>query len=149
MDVGTPWQLLVGSSTTCGVGCNERTRRGNATISWHDELTRGWHNERTARCDNQLAQQDDERIGNERTARGDATTSWRIKTTRGRRNERTTRGDATTSLHDKTTPGRHNGRRHNLVVFRVQTESTGEVAATVMLVLSINQNDWALKMNCK
>ena len=28
-------------------------------------------------------------------------------------------------------------------------ESTGKVAAMVMLVLSINQNDWALEMNCK
>jgi hypothetical protein len=25
----------------------------------------------------------------------------------------------------------------------------GEVAAMVMLVLSVNQNDWALEMNCK
>jgi hypothetical protein len=25
---------------------------------------------------------------------------------------------------------------------------TGEVAAMVMLVLSVNQNDWALEMNC-
>ena len=61
-------------------------------------------------CDNQLAQQDDERIGNERTARGDATTSWRIKTTRGRRNE----------------------RRHNLIVVWLHTESIGEVAAMVV-----------------
>ena len=65
----------------------------------------------------------------ERTARGDAPTSWRDKTTRGRRNERTTRGDATTSWHDKTTPGRRDERRHNLIVFRVQTEATGQVTA--------------------
>ena len=51
--------------------------------------------------------------------------------------------------HDKTTPGRHNKRRHNLIVFRVQTESTGKVAAMVMLVLSVNQNDCALETNCK
>jgi len=48
---------------------------------------------------------------------------------RGRRNERTTRGDATTSWHDKTTAGRRDERQHNLVVFQVQTKSTGEVAA--------------------
>jgi hypothetical protein len=60
-----------------------------------------------------------------------------------------TRGNARTSWHDKRTPGRRDERRHNLVVFRVQTESTGKVAAMVMLVLSINQKDWALEMNCK
>ena len=67
----------------------------------------------------------------------------------GWRNERTTRGNAATSWHDKTTPGRREKRRHNLIVFRVQTELTGEVAAMVMLVLSVNQSDWALEMNCK
>jgi len=103
--------------------------RGYATTSWRNKTTRGQRNERTAR--------------------GDATTSWRDKTTRGRCNERTTRGNVTTSWHDKTTPGRRDERRHNLIVFRVQMESTGEVAAMVMLVLSINQNDWALEMNCK
>ena len=37
-----------------------------------------------------------------------------------------------------------------IVVFRVQEmESTGEVAALVMLVLSVNQNDWALEMSYK
>ena len=96
-----------------GAGRNERTRRGNATAGWYDELTRGW-------C-------------KERTARGHATTSWRDKTTTGRDNERTTRGDGTTSWHDKTTPGRRNEWRHNLVVFRVQTELTGEVAAMVIV----------------
>jgi hypothetical protein len=55
----------------------------------------------------------------------------------------------TTSWHDKTTQGQRDERRHNLVVFRIQRESTGEVAAMVMLVLSINQNDWALETNCK
>ena len=59
----------------------------------------------------------------------------------------TTRGDAITSWHDKMTPGRRDKRLHNLVVFRVQTESTGEVAVMVMLVLSVNQNNWALEMN--
>jgi hypothetical protein len=103
--------------------------RVNATTSWRDKMTRGQRNERTAR--------------------GDATTSWRDKMTRGRHNERTTRGDATTSWHNKTTPGWHDKRQHNLVVFRVQMESTGKVAAMVMLVLSVNQNDWALEMNCK
>jgi hypothetical protein len=39
-------------------------------------------------------------------------------------------------------------RRHNLIVFQVQMESTGEVAAMVMLVFSVNQNDLALVMNC-
>ncbi len=79
----------------------------------------------------------------------DATTSWHDKMMKGRLNERTKRGNVTTSWHDKMTPGRCDKRRHNLVVIRVQTESTGEVVATVMLVLSINQNDWALEMNCK
>ena len=60
-----------------------------------------------------------------------------------------TRGNATTSWHDKTTAGRRNERQHNLVVFQVQTESTGEVAAVVMLVLSINQSDWVLEMRSK
>ena len=96
--------------------------------SWRDKTTRGQHNERLTR--------------------GDATTSWRDKMMRGWRNERTTRGIATTSWHDKMTPGRRDERQHNLIVFWVQTESTGEVAAMVMLVLSVNQNDWALEMNC-
>ena len=30
-------------------GCNERMRRGDATTSWCDELTRGWRNKRMAR----------------------------------------------------------------------------------------------------
>jgi len=29
-----------------GMGCNERTRRGDATTSWHNELMRGWHSKR-------------------------------------------------------------------------------------------------------
>ena len=103
--------------------------RGNATTSWRDKTTRGQRNERSAR--------------------GDATSSWRDKTTRGQRNEGATRGNATISWHNKTTPGQRDERRHNLVVFRVQTESTGELAVMVMLMLSINQNDWALEMNCK
>ena len=79
----------------------------------------------------------------------DATISWHDKTMRGRRNEMTTRGNVTTSWHDKTTPGWHGKRRHNLEVFRVQTELTGNVAAMVMLVLSISLNDWVLEMSCK
>ena len=88
---------------------------------------------------------------NKRMVRGNETTSWHDKTTRvrGQHNERTARGDATTSWCNKTIPGWHDERGHNLIVFRAQTESTGEVAAMVMLVLSINQNDWALAMNCK
>jgi len=86
--------------------------RGNVTTSWRDKTTRG---------------QSDERM-----RRGDATTSWRDELTRGWHNERMTRGYATTSWHDKVTRGRHNERRHNLVVFRVQTESTDKVAAMVM-----------------
>ena len=103
--------------------------RGNATTIWRDKTSRGQRNERTAR--------------------GDATTSWHNKTTRGRRNERMTSGNATTSWHNETALGRCDKRLHNLIVFRVQTESTGKVAAMVMLVLSVNQNDWALEMNCK
>jgi hypothetical protein len=106
-----------------GAGRNERTKRGDATTSWRNELARGWHNERTVRGNATISLRDKTMRGqrNERTARGDATTSWCDKTTRGRRNERTTRGDATTSWHDKMTPGRRNEKRHNLVVFRVQT----------------------------
>jgi hypothetical protein len=44
------------------------------------------------------------------------------------------RGDATASWHDKTTRGWCNERQHNLVVFRIQTEPTGMVAATVLSV---------------
>jgi hypothetical protein len=134
-----------------GAGRNERTRRGDATTSWRNELTRGWRNERTVRGNAATSWRDKTTRGqrNERTRRGDATTSWRDELTRGRHNEKTTRGYATTSWHDNTTPGRHDERRHNLVVFRVQTELTGEVAAMVMLVLRVNLNDWALEMNCK
>jgi hypothetical protein len=45
-----------------GAGRKERMRRGDATTSWRDELTRGWRNKMTAR--------------------GYATTSWHDKTTR-------------------------------------------------------------------
>jgi hypothetical protein len=86
---------------------------------------------------------------NERTVRGNATTSWCDKTTRGRHNERRARGVTTTSWHDKTTQGQRDERQHNLVVFWIQRESTDEVAAMVMLVLSINQKDWVLETNCK
>jgi hypothetical protein len=95
-----------------GAGRNERTRRGDAKTSWHDELMRGWRNERMAR--------------------GDATTSWHDKTMRGRCNEGATRGDATTSWHDKTTPGRRDERQHNLVLVGVQAEAIGKVAAMVV-----------------
>ena len=47
-------------------GHNERTRRGDASASWCNKLTRWWRNERTTR--------------------GNATTSWRDKTTRGQCN---------------------------------------------------------------
>ena len=126
-----------------GMGCNERTSRGDATTSWRDELTSGWRNERTARGNATTSRHNKTMRGqrNERPARGDATTSWHDKTTRVRRNERMTRGDATTSWHDETTPGRCDEGRHNLIVFWVQTESTGKVAARVILVLSINQNN--------
>ena len=128
-----------------------RGRRGNATTSWRDELTRGCRNERTVRGNTTTSWRDKTTRGqhNERTARGNATTSWHNKTTRGRCNERTTRGNVTTSWHDETTPGQRDERQNNLVVFRVQTESTDKVAAMVMLVLSTNQNNWALQMNCK
>jgi hypothetical protein len=119
-----------------GAGCNKRTRRGDATAttSWSNELTRGWRNERTARDNATTSWRDKTTRGqrNERTARGDATTSWCDKTTRGRRNEGMTRGDATTSWHDETTPGQRNERRHNFVVFPLQTESIGKVAAMVI-----------------
>ena len=134
-----------------GAGRNKRLRRGDATKSWCNKLTRGRHNKRMARGNATTSWRDNTTSGqrNERMARGDATTSWRVQTTRGRHNERTARGDATTSWHDKTTPGRREERRHNLIVLRVQTESTGEAAAMVMLMLSVNQNDWAVEMNCK
>jgi len=132
-------------------GRNERTRRGDVTTSWRNELMRGRRNKRTTRGNATTSWHDKTTRGqhNERMMRGDATTCWRNKTMRGRRNERTTRGDATTSWHDKTTPGWRDKRQQNLIVFRVQAESTGEVAAMVMLVLSVNQNGWALEMNCK
>ena len=117
-----------------GVGRNERMRRGDATKSWRDELTRGWRNERTARGNVTTSWRDKTTRGqrSERTARDDATTSWHDKTMRGHGNEKMTRGDATTSWHDKTTPWCHDERRHNLVVFRVQMESIGKVAAMVI-----------------
>jgi hypothetical protein len=101
-----------------------------------------WHCNGLRREDKRVAQ-------GQRTARGDATTSWRDKTTSVWRNERTTRGDVTTSWHDKTSTGWHDKRQHNLVVFQVRMKLTGEVAAMVMLVLSVNQIDWALEINCK
>ena len=122
-----------------GAGCNKRTRRGNATTSWCDKLTRGWHNERTAKGNATTGWGDTTMRGqrNERMARGDGTTSWHDKMTRGRRNEGMTRGNVTTSWHDETTPGRHNKRLHNLVLVKVQTEATGQV--TVMVVARIER----------
>ena len=114
-------------------GHNKRTRRGDATTSWRDELTRGRRNEMTARGYATTSWHDKTTRGqrNERTRRGNVTTSWHDKLTRGRHNERTTRGYATTSWHDEVMRGWCDERRHNLVVFRVQTESTGKVAAMV------------------
>jgi hypothetical protein len=131
--------------------------RGDATTSQRDERTRGrrgaQREDKERQCVNKLAQRVDKRVAeredgerqcdswrdkttrvqrNERTARGDATTSWRDKTTRGQRNERTTWGHATTSSHDKRTPGWCDERRPNLVVFPVEMELTGEVAAMVI-----------------
>ena len=117
-----------------GAGCNERMRRGNATTSWRNELTRGWRNEMTARGNATTSWHDKTTRGqrNERTRRGDVTTSWHDKLTRGRHNERTTRGYATTSWHDATMRGRRDERQHNLIVIRLQTESITEVAAMVI-----------------
>jgi hypothetical protein len=117
-----------------GAGCNKRTRRGDATTSWCDELTRGWRNERTARGNATTSWQDKMTRGqsNERMRRGDATTSWRDELTRGRHKERMTRGNATTSWHDEVTRGRRDERQHNLVVLQVQTESTDKVTAMVV-----------------
>ena len=109
-----------------GTGRNERMRRSNAITSWCNKLTRGWRNERMARGNATTSWRDKTTRGqsNERMGRGDATTSYCDELSRGRHNERTTRGYATTSWHNEVTRGRHNERRHNLVVFRVQTEST-------------------------
>ena len=102
---------------------NKRTARGNATTSWRDKITRGQ--------------------SNERMRRDNATTSWREdKLTRGRHNERTTRGYATTSWHDKVTRGRCNERQHNLIVFRVQTESTDKVVAMVVARIEQKPEGW-------
>jgi hypothetical protein len=97
---------------------------GNATTSWRDKMTRGQHNERMRR--------------------GDVTTSWRNELTRarGRHNERTTRGYATTSWHNEVMRGRRDERQHNLVVFRVQTESTGKVAAMVVARIELTPEGW-------
>ena len=79
---------------------------------------------------------------NERMRRGDATTSWRNELTRGRHNERTTRGYATTSWHDEVTRGWRDERRHNFVVFRVQTESTDKVVAMVVARIEQKPEGW-------
>ena len=88
------------------IGSAMRGRQEAARTSWRNKTTRG-------QC-------------NERTRRGDATTSWRNELLRGRHTERATRGYASTSWHVKVTRGRRDERRHNLVVFWVQTESTGK-----------------------
>ena len=84
------------------------TTRQREAAQRDDERTRGRRVER--RHNNQPAQREGGAGRNKRTRRGDATTSWQDKVTRGRRDE----------------------RQHNLVVFRVQTESTGKVAAMVV-----------------
>ena len=86
---------------------------------------------------------------NERTRRGNVTTSWHDKLTRGQYNEKTTRGYATTSWHDKVMKGWHDKRRHNLVVFQVQTESTGKVAAMVVARTEQQPHEWALYRNMR
>ena len=96
--------------------------RGYATTSWHGKTTRGQRNERKRR--------------------GNVTTSWRNELTRWWHNERTTRGDATTSWHDEVTRGRHNERQLNLIVFRVQTESTGKGAAMVVARIEQKPKGW-------
>jgi hypothetical protein len=48
------------------------------------------------------------------------------------RGRQTTRGYATTSWHYEVMRGWCDERRHNLVVFRVQMESTGQVTAMVV-----------------
>jgi hypothetical protein len=58
-----------------------------------------------------------------------------------------TRGYATTSWHDEVTEGRRNERRHNLVVFRVQTESTGKVAAMVVARIERKPEIFVFEMN--
>ena len=62
-------------------------------------------------------------------------------------NERTTRGYATTSWHNKVMRGWHNERQHNLIVFRVQMESTGKVAAMVVARIEQKPNFFAFEMN--
>jgi hypothetical protein len=130
-------------------GRNERMRRGDATTSWRNKLTRGWCNVRTAIGNATTSWRDKMARGkcNERMRRGNATTSWRDELTRGRHNERMTRGYATTSWHDEVTEGRRNERRHNLVVFRVQTESTGKVAAMVVARIERKPEIFVFEMN--
>ena len=96
--------------------------RGNATTSWWDKTMRGQ--------------------SNERMRRGDATPSWCDELARGRHNERMTRGYATTSWHNKVTRGWRNKRQHNLVVFRVQMESTDKVAAMVVARIERKLEVW-------
>jgi len=104
--------------------------RDNATTSWRDKTMRGQRNERTRR--------------------GDGTTSsWRNELTRGRHNdnERTTRGYVTTNWHEGVMRGRRNKGRHNLIVFQVQTESTGKVATMVVARIEQKPDFFALEMN--
>jgi hypothetical protein len=127
-----------------GAGHNERTSRGDATKIWRDELTRGRRNERMTIGNATTRWRDKTTRGqhHERTRRGDATTSLRDEMTKGRHNERTTRGYATTSWHNEVTRGRCGERRHNLVVFRVQTESTGKVVAMVVACIERKPEGW-------
>ena len=130
-------------------GRNERTRRGDATTSWRNKLTRGWCNERTAIGNATTSWRNKMARGqcNERMRKGDATTSWHDKLKRGWHNERMTRCYATTSWHNKVPGGQCNERRHNLVVFWVQTESTGKVAAMVVARIERKPEIFVFEMN--
>jgi len=73
-----------------GAGRNERTKRGDATTSWRNELARGWHNERTngeRRCNNQLVWQDNRRAAQweDNKRRCDNQLAWQDDTRAARR----------------------------------------------------------------
>ena len=53
----------------------------------------------------------------------------------------------TTSWHNEVTRGRHDERQHNLIVFWVQTESTGKVAAMVIARIEQNPENFVFEMN--
>jgi len=125
-------------------GAQQEDEERRCDTSWRDELTKGWCNEMTARGSATISWHGKTMRGqrNERTRRGNVTTSWHDELTRGRHNEKTTRGYATTSWHDKVMKGWHDKRRHNLVVFQVQTESTGKVAAMVVARTEQKPHEW-------